>query len=109
MPELRRSPCYHLVAPRPQGVNPVARLDDLLRLPGRRHRRVASSAGVLHIEVRAGRRPGSEAMLRRLHKELAAAQGVNWAEVDGILGRVVVSFDDDAIEPDDIVDMVTAV
>jgi cation-transporting ATPase I len=64
---------------------------------------------VAHIEIRAGRRPGTEGMLIRLHEELHALKGVRWAEVDGVLGRVVVALEDDDLDLSEIVDVVEAV
>lgn len=97
----------------PLGRLDLGKLDDLLRLRGRRHRRVSSRRGpvhaLAHIEIRGGRRLGAERMLGRLRQELHSLRGVHWAEVDGVLGRVVVAFEDEKVDVDDLVEVVEAV
>ena len=77
--------------------------------PGRRHRRSWASDGKAHIEVRAARRPGSEHFADELKAALENVKGVHWAEVNAVLGRVVVAFDGDAIEPSDLLETVDGV
>ncbi len=48
-------------------------------------------------------------MVEDLRSALSALEGVDWAEVDAIVGRAVVLFDPDAIELDDIVSAVEEV
>lgn len=88
---------------------PLGALDGALRLEGRKHRRVAVHDGVAQIEVRAGRRPESAAMTEHLASALQSTKGVRWAEVNGVLGRVVVSFVDGEMDPGDLVDLVSEI
>jgi len=75
----------------------VARLDGLRRA-GRRHRRVWVAGGRAHIEVRTGRRVGSEALGADLKAALEALDGVHWAEINGVVGRVMVAFDEGSLD-----------
>jgi cation-transporting ATPase I len=86
--------------------NPLSGLNSLLRLSGRRHRRATTNDGVTHIEVKAGRRPESAAMAEHLKTALQSVKGVHWAEVNGVLGRVVVSFAEGEVDPDALIDLV---
>jgi cation-transporting P-type ATPase I len=88
---------------------PLGGLNGLLRLSGRRHRRATASDGIAHIEVKAGRRPESAAMAEHLKSALQSVKGVHWAEVNGVLGRVVVSFEDGEVDPDALIDLVAEV
>lgn len=54
-------------------------------------------------------RPGTEALARRVEAALAALEGVHWAEVNAVLGRVVVAFDDEALGVDDLVGVIEGV
>ena len=85
------------------------RLDQLpVPVPGRRRmsRRTWVGNGRAHIEVRGIDRPGNEFIARRLEERLKRIHGVHWAEVNAVLGRVVVVFDDDAVSPGDLLDTV---
>jgi len=77
--------------------------------PGRRHRRVWVAGGRAHIEVRAVRRPGQADVARHFEKALREVDGVQWAEVNAVLGRVVVVFDPENVEVDDLLDVVEGV
>jgi cation-transporting ATPase I len=90
-------------------LNPVSALNGMLRLPGRRHRRVSARAGIAHIEIKAGRRLESERLGPHLQSALQAMKGVQWAEVDAVLGRVVIGFADGDVDVDDLVDIVETV
>jgi cation-transporting ATPase I len=65
---------------------------------GRRHRRYWFGDGKAHIEVRAARRHGSERFARELEGALARVRGVHWAQVNAVVGRVVVAFDGEAVD-----------
>ena len=86
----------------------VARLDGV-RVAGRRHRRSWAADGRAHIEVRTARRPGSEALAGRLKESLEALDGVDWAEVNGIVGRVMIGYDGDALGLTELITVVEAV
>jgi cation-transporting ATPase I len=84
--------------------------DALERLnPGRRHRRVWVSEGRAHIEVRAVDRPGHDRLVKDLEAALNAVEGVDWAQVNAVLGRVVVVFDPDAPSLDDLVEEIEGI
>jgi cation-transporting ATPase I len=89
--------------------DPLSAFDVEPRAKGRKHRRVAIKAGLAHIEVKAGRRPESAALAEHLQSVLQATKGVHWAEVNGILGRVAVSFEEGEVDPDDLVDLVSEI
>jgi cation-transporting ATPase I len=76
---------------------------------GRKHRRVTIKEGVAHIEVKAGRRPESAAMAESLRSALQSMRGVHWAEINGVLGRAVVSFEAGEVDPDDLIDLVSEI
>ena len=65
-----------------------ARLD-----PGRRQRRHWTGPRRVHIEVRAVHRPECTELARQIEKALEQVDAVEWAEVNPLTGRVVVSFD----------------
>jgi cation-transporting ATPase I len=74
--------------------------------PGRRRRRIHVRDGHAEIEVRGLHRRGTEAVADELEAALARLEGVHWAEVNAVLGRVVVAFDGDGIDPDALVEVV---
>ena len=65
--------------------------------------------GTAHIEIRAVRRPGAEPLAHDVEHMLQSLNGVQWADVDAVLGRVIVAFDGGSVELDDLVDVVEAV
>ena len=65
--------------------------------------------GKAHIEVRAVHRAGMEALARDVERALHAAEGVQWAQVNALTGRVVVAFDPDGPSVDDLVGVVEGV
>ncbi len=77
--------------------------------PGRRQRRVWVAGGRAHIEVRAVRSPGRAHVARDFEEALRDVKGVQWAEVNAVLGRVVVVFDPEDVEVGDLVDVVDGV
>jgi cation-transporting ATPase I len=80
-------------------------------VPGRsrQQRRTWVGHGRAHIEVRAAHRPGTEDYARRVEEALHQIDGVRWAEVNAVLGRVVVAFDGDQVGVDDLVEVVEGV
>jgi len=77
--------------------------------PGRRHRRSWFGDGKAHIEVKSARHHGSEAFARELEAALVGLRGVDWAQVNAVVGRVVVSFDGDAVDSATILDTIEGV
>jgi cation-transporting ATPase I len=76
---------------------------------GRRHRRYWFGDGKAHIEVRAARRHGSERFARELEVALARMNGVHWAQVNAVVGRVVVAFDGEAVDSSAILETIEGV
>lgn len=84
--------------------------DALERLnPGRRHRRMWASEGRAHIEVRAVHRSGTGQLVKDLEAALSAVEGVRWAQVNAVLGRVVVVFDPDGPTADDLIEVIEGI
>ncbi|HEX6931958.1 MAG TPA: cation-translocating P-type ATPase [Streptosporangiaceae bacterium] len=77
--------------------------------PGRRQRRHWVGNGRAHIEVKGIHRPENHPVARRLEAALASLDGVEWAEVNTVAGRVVVAFDGDQIDIDTIADVIEGV
>jgi cation-transporting ATPase I len=65
--------------------------------------------GRAHIEVRAVHRPGHEQLIKDLEAALNGVEGVQWAQVNAVLGRVVVVFDPDGPSPDDLLEMIEGI
>jgi cation-transporting ATPase I len=87
-------------------------LDPLSRLldpGGRRARRVWSSGGHAHIEVRPVDPSELERFAERLEAKLGDHHAVHWAEAVGTVGRVVVAFDEQAASADELVESVESV
>ncbi|MGZ4619769.1 MAG: heavy-metal-associated domain-containing protein [Frankiaceae bacterium] len=76
---------------------------------GRRRRRVWRGHGRAHIEVRGASHPGWRQLLDDVERELAALRGVSWAEVNPVLARVVVAFDDRELDLPDLLGVVEGV
>jgi len=76
---------------------------------GRRHRRYWASDGKAHIEIRSARRPGSERFARELEDALGHLHGVDAAQVNAVVGRVVVAFDGGTIDTATILDAIEGV
>jgi cation-transporting ATPase I len=85
------------------GSRQVAAARRQLHAPGRTHRRTWVGNGRAHIEVRAVHRRDGQPLARQVERDLEALEGVDWAEVNAVLGRVVVAFDEDATTLDDLV------
>jgi cation-transporting ATPase I len=72
-------------------------------------RRLWAADGRAYIEVRGADEPDSEGFARHLEVALQHLDGVHLAEVNAILGRVVVAFDDDTTSVDRIIDAIEGV
>ncbi|MBK7323187.1 MAG: cation-translocating P-type ATPase [Candidatus Microthrix sp.] len=94
----------------PGGLDPFAparRLQEWLgNAEGRVHRRTSVTADHAHIEVRGIDSPDRSDMADRLKADLERLEGVNWAEIDAVVGRAVVLFDPESIEVDDLISVV---
>ncbi len=77
--------------------------------PGRRHRRVWVADGRAHIEVRAVCRPGQEHVARHVERALRDVEGVHWAQVNAVVGRVVIVFDPEGVDTDDLLGVIEGV
>jgi cation-transporting P-type ATPase I len=75
--------------------------------PGRRRRRWWVGQDRTHIEVRGALRPGAERFCRQLEVALTDVEGVHWAQVNAIVGRVVVACDD-GVDVESLVEVVEA-
>ncbi|MHB1876229.1 MAG: heavy-metal-associated domain-containing protein, partial [Streptosporangiaceae bacterium] len=76
---------------------------------GRAQRRRWVGNGRAHIEVRGIHRPENAHVARRVEAELARLDGVDWAEVNAVAGRVIVAFDDGKLDADDLVAVIEGV
>ena len=77
--------------------------------PGRRQRRRWVGNGRAHIEVRGIHRPENHPAARSLEAALRELDGVQWAQVNTVAGRVVVAFDGDQVDVDEICDVIEGV
>jgi len=73
-----------------------------------RPRRVWSTRGRAHIELRPASPDRFGDLAARLQERLGSQRGVRWVEVLSAVGRVVVAFDEDATTPEELVDTVEA-
>lgn len=95
-------------------MNPIEAVSDLVATvnemgSGRKHRRVWASVGRAHIEVRSVHLPGQQSLARAVEDGLNRVSGVKWAQVNAITGRVVVVFDPEGPNLDDLIGVVDAV
>jgi cation-transporting ATPase I len=88
---------------------PVRALLDRLEGSGRRHRRMWVGDRRAHIEVKGVHRADLEDVARHVEKALEELDSVHWAEVNAVLGSVVVAFDPEGAELDDLVGVVEGV
>jgi cation-transporting ATPase I len=91
----------------------LARLADIARgmfePPHARHtRRVWTGHGRAHVELAASAVGADREVGRALRRELERLDGVEWAAVNDVVGRVLVAFDDKQITVEDVVGIVTA-
>ena len=75
----------------------------------RQHRRTWVSNGRAQIEVKGIHEAGKEPVARHVESALHAIKGVQWAQVNAVVGRVMVVFDPDEASIDDLVDVVEGV
>jgi cation-transporting ATPase I len=80
-------------------------------VPGRARlaRRSWVGDGRAHIEVRGLRREGTESIARQLEAALGRLHGVHWAQVNAVLGRVVVAFAADEVRLDQLIEVIEAI
>ena len=96
-------------------LNPVPRVRDVLgwlgNAEGRPHRRSTISADGrhAHIEVRGAHRLGRAELVHDVKVALEALHGVDWAEVDTVVGRAVVVFDPETVNGEDLIGTIEAV
>lgn len=78
--------------------------------PGSRHvRRLAADPGYVQIEV-AAPAAGDQAEVRSaLRRQLERLEGVEWATVNDVVGRVLVGIDDRRVSAEEVVGVVTAI
>jgi cation-transporting P-type ATPase I len=81
--------------------------DRLLPPPGGR-RRYWAGHGRAHIEVKGVHRPENADFARKVEDELACLEGVDWAEVNAVVGRVVVAFDERELGVNDLIEVIEA-
>jgi cation-transporting ATPase I len=77
--------------------------------PGRRRRRSWIGDGKAHIEVRGVSDPKRKSLARDVERALHAVEGVQWAQVNSVAGRVVVAFDPDGPSPEDLIEVIEGV
>ena len=94
-------------------LNPAGLLSRLAgRLPvsyGRPQRRRWVGHGRAHIEVKGVHQPGTADVAGKVEAGLVGLRGVHWAEVNAVLGRVIVAFDDREIGVDDLVEVIEGI
>ncbi|MDI2124988.1 cation-translocating P-type ATPase [Yinghuangia seranimata] len=75
---------------------------------GRGRRRVWRRTGRAHIEVRGliGHGERHERLTRELTSALRAVEGVHWAEVNAVLGQVVIELDEESVGVDAVLELV---
>ena len=75
----------------------------------REHRRVWVSKGRAHLELATPAVEGDPSVRRTLRRHLQRLDGVEWAAVNGVVGRVLVTFDEGRVSVDDVVAVVAAI
>ena len=78
---------------------------------GRRQRRVAVSVDGrrAHVEVRGAHRPERAGLVRDVKVALEHLDGVDWVEINAIVGRAVIVFDPASVRADDLIDTIASV
>jgi cation-transporting ATPase I len=101
--------------PLPADLNPVPRVRSVLgwlgNSEGRRGRRasVSTDGRRAHIEVRGAHRPERAKLVRDVRHALEKLDGVDWAEVDAVVGRAIVFFDPGSVDAEDLIAAIEAV
>jgi cation-transporting ATPase I len=75
----------------------------------RHHRRVWAEHGHAQVELAAPAAQGAPEVKRALRRHLERLEGVEWAVVNDVVGRVLVAFDERRVGVADVVGVVTAV
>ncbi|SHN55451.1 cation-transporting ATPase I [Geodermatophilus obscurus] len=96
---------------------PDGRLHDLLDAargmleppPARHTRRVWADRGRVQVELLAPDAEESPEVRSALRRHLERLEGVEWATVNDVVGRVLVAFDERRVTPADLVGAVTAI
>lgn len=70
---------------------------------GRRNRRVSVVGGQAHVEVRGLQDVDRSDLREAAQQAVERIDGVDWAEVDAVVGRLVLVFDPDAVDLDDVI------
>ncbi|MCK2139726.1 cation-translocating P-type ATPase, partial [Streptomyces sp. WAC00276] len=75
---------------------------------GRRRRHVWSGEGRAHIEVRGlcGRSPQADTLCHALTAAARALRSVHWAEINATVGQLVVGYEQDGLDLDDLLALV---
>jgi cation-transporting ATPase I len=82
----------------------------MLEPPMARHtRRVWADRGHVHLEIAAPSAEEQSEVRRALRRHLERLEGVQWATVNDVVGRVLVAIDDRRISVEEVVDVVTAI
>jgi cation-transporting ATPase I len=82
----------------------------MLEPPLARHtRRVWAERGHVHVEVAAPATEDRAEVGRALRRHLERLEGVEWATVNDLVGRVLVGIDDRRVSVDEVVGVVTAI
>lgn len=76
---------------------------------GRRHRRAWVGHGKAHIEVRTATRVGSGELSRAILDSVRALDGVRWVEVNAVIGRLMVAFDEEQFDVGEAVDLIDTI
>ena len=90
-------------------VRPLGNFLSSVADPDRRSRRLWVNEGRAHIEVRGVDRAPSESLRAAVKASLERLEGVHWAEINAITGRVAVAFDGEAVDVDDLVETIDEV
>ncbi|MDP9461018.1 MAG: cation-translocating P-type ATPase, partial [Actinomycetota bacterium] len=75
----------------------------------RRTRRIWADRGHVHIEVAAPSADDQPEVRRALRRHLERLEGVQWATVNDVVGRVLVGIDDRRVSVEEVVGVVTAI
>ncbi|WP_448608899.1 HAD-IC family P-type ATPase [Geodermatophilus sp. URMC 60] len=96
---------------------PDGRLHDLIDAargmveppPGRHTRRVWADRGRVQVELCVPAAEETPEVRRALRRSLERLEGVEWATVNDVVGRVLVAFDERRVTAEDVVGTVTAI